>query len=115
MPFLEFDRISEHQAEALALARLFVLHYDLRSQSDLVGGDLGDVDLRELAEALAQLPQPRLHELLPLERSLVLAVLAQIAELDGSADFLRQSDAQLVLEPLGLFSQFFLESLDHTT
>src|ERR1700694_1569693 len=61
---LELDRVSENEAAALALAGLFILHHDLRSHSDFVGRNLGDVDLRQLAEALAQLAQPRLHELL---------------------------------------------------
>jgi hypothetical protein len=77
--FLEFYRVSEHQAVALALARLLVLHDDQRAKADFVGGDLGDVDLRKLAQSLPQLTESRLDELLPLERGLVLAVLAQVA------------------------------------
>ena len=113
MSFLELDRISKHQAEALALARLLVLHNDLRSQSDLVGGNLGDVDLRQLAEALAQLAQPRLYELLPLERSLVLAVLAEIAQLDRLSNLLGKGDVQLILKLLDLFSELLLQCFDH--
>ena len=68
-----------------------------------------------LPGSLTQLAESRLHKLLPLERGLVLAVLAQIAHLDGSANLLRQRDAQLVLKTLGFFPQFFLEYFDHAT
>jgi hypothetical protein len=47
--------------------------------------DLGDVDGRQLAEPLAQLTETSLHELLALERGLVLAVLAKVAHLDRFA------------------------------
>src|ERR1700730_2300535 len=53
VPLLELHRVAEYQAVALTLARLLVLHHYLRAQSDLVGWNLGHVDLRELAQALA--------------------------------------------------------------
>jgi hypothetical protein len=83
------------------------------AKTDLVRWNLGDVDLRKLAESLAQLAQARLHELLPLEGSFVFAVLAQVTQFHGSANLLRQDDVQLVLKTLYLASQFCLEHLDH--
>src|SRR5438105_3636728 len=106
--FLELDRVSEDEAVALTLTGLFVLHDDLGTKSDFVGRNLRNVDLRQLAETLAQLTQARLHELLALEGSFVFAVLAQIAELYRLPNLLRQRDVQLVLKPLSFFSEFFL-------
>ena len=62
---------------------------------------------------MAELAESRLHELLPLECGLVLAVLPEIAQLDGFANLLREDDVQLVLELLGFFPEFFLELVDH--
>src|SRR5919199_1369183 len=63
-----------------------VLHRDARTKAHAVGRDLRNVDRRELAQPLAEVAEPRLHELLALERGLVLAVLAQVSVLDGFPD-----------------------------
>src|SRR5262249_18583126 len=55
----------------------------------------------------------RLHELLPLESGLVFAVLAQVAELDSFADFLRQRDVELVLQSFRFRGEFLLQLFDH--
>ena len=69
--------------------------------------------LAELVEPLMQLSQPRLHELLPLERRLVLGVLPQVAQLDGLGDRLRQQDIQLMAELVDLPAQLFPHFTDH--
>ena len=79
---------------------LLIFDDDFGAQPDLVGWNLGDIYLRQLAQPLPQLAEPRLNELLPLERSLVLAVLAQITKLHRLSDFLRQHDVQLVRKSL---------------
>jgi len=45
---------------------------------------LADVDARQLAQALPELTQASLHQLLALQRGLVLTVFAQIAHFDRS-------------------------------
>ena len=45
-----------------------------------------------------ELPQPSLHELLPLESGLVLGVLPQVAQLDGLGDGLGEKDIELMAE-----------------
>src|SRR5215467_15337270 len=57
--------------------------------------------------------QPRLHELLALERGLVFAVLAQVAELDRFPNFLRQRDVELVLQSFRFRGEFLLQLFDH--
>src|SRR5687767_4152938 len=113
MAFLEFDGIAEDEAVALLFTRRFVLDHDLRAQADLVGRDLGDVDARQLAEPLAQLTETGLNQLLPLERSLVLAVLTQVAHLDGPANLGWKHDAQLMLKLLDFGAERGFEVFDH--
>jgi len=94
---LELDRVAEDQIVSLAAAGFLILEHDLRSQTHAVRRDLRRIDRRKLAQALAQMPEARLHELLALERGLVFTVLTEVAELDGFANFLRQRDVELVL------------------
>ena len=90
-----------------------VLHDHARAESDLVVRDLRDIDLRELAQPLAQLPQARLHELLALQRGLVLAVLAKVTHLDRFADLVGERDIQFELKLVGFQLQLFLQLFDH--
>ena len=94
---LELDRIPEHETEGLRGLRLLIFDHDSRSETNLVGGNLGQVDLRQLTQALTELAESRLHELLALEGGLVLAVLAQVAELDRLPNLGRKDDVKLVL------------------
>jgi hypothetical protein len=57
-------------------------------------GDLRLVDGRQLGEPLREVPEARLHELLPFEGGLVLRVLAEVAELelDGLPDLVGERD-----------------------
>ena len=75
--------------------------------------DLGDVDGRQLAQALTELPETGLHELLALERGLVLAVLAKVAHLDRFPDLIGQGDVELELELLDLVPELLLQRFDH--
>src|SRR5216117_4023619 len=111
---LELQRVTEDEVVGFLRARLLVLDDDLGPKSDPVVGDLRRVDRRQLAQALSKMAEPRLDELLPLESSLVLAVLAQVAMLDSLPDFLRKGDVQLVLKPLDLFTKLLLQRLDHS-
>src|SRR5207253_3782420 len=101
--------------EVVRLARLgrLVLHDDTRAEPDVVVRDLRNVDGRELAQPLPELSEARLNELLPLEGSLVLAVLAKVAELDGLPDLVGEHDVELVLELLDLGPQLLLQFFDH--
>src|SRR6185312_11260501 len=113
VPIFEVHRVAEDQVVDLGGARLHVLHRDARAQSHLVRRNLRHVNLRQLAQALAQLPQPRLNELLPLQRGLVFAVLAQVSELHGAPDFGGERDIEFVLQAIGLRLQLLLELFDH--
>jgi hypothetical protein len=64
-------------------------------------------------QPLSQLAEPRLDELLPLQRGFVFAVLAQVAELDRFADLGRQRDVELVLETIQLDLELLLQLFDH--
>ena len=110
---LELDRVAEDELVDLGGPRLLVLDDDARAEADPVGRDLAQVDLGELGEPLPELPEARLDELLPLERRLVLAVLAQVAQLHRFPDLVRQRDGELVLQPLHLVVQLGLQVFDH--
>ena len=60
-----------------------------------------------------QLSQPGLHELLPLERRLVLGVLAQIAQLDRLGNRLRKEDIELMAELVDFPAQLFAHFTNH--
>src|SRR5688572_27074564 len=98
MPLLELDGVAEHEAVRLVRLGLLVLDDDTGSEAYLVGRDLIHVDLGELAQALAELPEPCLHELLAFERGLVLAVLTEVTELHRLPDLGREDDVELVLQ-----------------
>ena len=70
-------------------------------------------ELAQLIQPLVQLAQPGLHELLPLERRLVLGVLPQVAELDRLRDGLRQQDVELMAELVDLPAQLLPHLADH--
>jgi hypothetical protein len=91
------------------------LHHDPGAKSDRVRGDLRLVDVRELGEPLRELPQTRLHQLLPFKRGLVLRILPQIAHLHGATDLAREGDIELEAELLRFVREFLLERLDHAT
>src|SRR4029453_16924470 len=69
--FFKLDGVAKHEAVRLVRFRLLILDDDTRSEPNLVGRDLRDVDLRQLAQALAELSQAGLNELLALEGGLV--------------------------------------------
>src|SRR5690349_10043952 len=95
--FLELHRVTEDETVGLGRLRLLVLDDDARPEADLVGGDLREVDLRELAQSLPKLSEASLNELLTLQGGLVLAVLAQVAELHRLPDLAWKDDVQLML------------------
>ena len=76
-------------------------------------GRLGVGELAELVEPLVQLSQAGLHELLPLERGLVLGVFPQVAQLDRLSDGLGQKDVQLVAELVDLPAQLLPHFTNH--
>ena len=85
-----------------------VLEVDGRAEADLVVRDLVEVHQRDLADPLLQHADPRLDEPLPLLGGLVLGVLAQVAQLAGTLDFLRQLGLQLPVQRV----DFVLELLE---
>ena len=111
--FLELDRVAEHEDVGLRSLVFWSSTTTLSSRVRPVGRDLRRIDLRELAQALAELTESRLNELLPLERGLVLAVLAQVAELHRLPNFLRKRDVQLVLQLFDFFAELLLQLFDH--
>ena len=54
-----------------------------------------------------------LRKLLPLERRLVLGILAQVTVGARLFNFLRQHEGDLVIEPFDFGLELLLESLDH--
>src|SRR5688500_17060115 len=111
--FLELDRIAEDQMEGLGCLRLLILHDDPGAEPHSVERDLGHVDRRELAQALVELTEASLDELLALERGLVLAVLTQVAHLDRPTNLVGERDVELVLETRSLQRQLFLQFFNH--
>src|SRR3954451_8839719 len=110
---LEVHGVTEDQMIGLLEARLLVAHMDGRAEADLVVRDLGDVDGRQLAQPLTELPEAGLHELLTLESSLVLAVLAEVAHFDGFPDLVGKGDVELELELLDLAPKLLFQRFDH--
>src|SRR6185369_12078504 len=113
VPLLEVHGVAEDEVVGLLQSGLLVAHVDGRAEPDLVVRDLGDVDGRQLAQALPELAEAGLHELLTLERSLVLAVLAQVAHLDRFPDLVGERDVELELELLDLVPKLLLQLFDH--
>src|SRR5258708_26654981 len=115
MPFLELHGVAKDEMIDLPLTRLLVLDHDTGAQSHAVLGDLRHVDRRQLAQTLPQMTKARLNELLPLERCLVLAVLAQVAVLHRFPDLVRHRDVELVLQSLDFLAKLAFELFDHLT
>src|SRR6185369_9959217 len=113
VPLLEVHGVAEDEVVGLLQAGLLVAHVDGRTEADLVVRDLRDVDGRQLAQALTELPETGLDELLPLESSLVLAVLAQVAHLDRFPDLIGKRDVELELELLDLVPKLLFQLFDH--
>ena len=67
----------------------------------------------EVGEALAELADARLDELLALLGHVVLGVLAEIAERGGLLDLFGKFMDQLVFERVDLFLQLSLDLLSH--
>jgi hypothetical protein len=70
---LHLDRVGDEQVVGLARAALLVLDDHDRPEATLSSGICDGSTVDELAEARVQLAEAGLHELLPLERRLVLA------------------------------------------
>lgn len=113
MPLVEILRISENEVIGLGDLCILTNHDYSRAEPNLVGRDLAHVHGRQLAQPLAKLAEPRLDELLPLERGLVFAVLSQVSELHGFADLVGKDDVKLVLELFRFGAELLLECLEH--
>ena len=96
--FAQLTRVAEHQLVRLSLFGGLILHDDTRAETRLVGRNLRDVDIGKFGDALRELTQSRLHELLTFEGRLVLAVLLEITELHRFPNFEWERDIQLVSE-----------------
>ena len=110
MAGVDVHHLGEDQDVGVGLLALQVQHRDAGAQPDAVGGRLGVGELADLVEPLMQLAEPGLHELLPLERRLVLGILPEVAHLHRLGDGLGQGDGELVGErfdfPPELFAHF---------
>ena len=113
MAVLQFSCIAEHQLVRFARIGRVIGDDNARSQPDFVGRNLRDVDVRQLGDALRELSETCLHELLPFQRLLVLAVLLQVAKFDGLPDFVWQSDFELVLKLFDFARHLRDEFLEH--
>ena len=85
-----------------------VENLDGRAKSHPVMGNVVHVDHREVGEALAELADARLDELLALLSHVVLGVLAEVAERGGFLDFLGKLVDQLMFERVDFVLQFFV-------
>ena len=68
---------------------------------------------RDLGDALLEHADPRFDQPLPLLGGRVLGVLAQIAQLAGALDLLRQLQLQLAIERVNLVLELLDQSLFH--
>ena len=100
LPFVEVLGVAEDEVVVLLRLRRLVLDGDLGAHADRIGRDLRLVDGRELGEALREVTEARLHELLALKGGLVLRVLTEVAEFDGLPDLVGERDVQLEAELL---------------
>ncbi len=93
-----------------SLSPVLSIDVDRRSEAGAIGRNPIDVDQRDLGHALLQHADARLDEPLPFLGGRVLGVLAQVAELAGALDFLRQLELQLASRARGFRSSNFLIS-----
>ena len=93
---------------------LEVAHLHLGPEPDAIGGRLVVFQLGDLLHALVQLTQARLHELLPLERGLVLRVPPEVAHLDCLGDGLGKQDVEFMAELVDFAAQLLPHLLDHS-
>src|SRR5574341_345671 len=105
--------VRDHQLEGLPLLGLGILHLHPRAQPHPVPGHLGEIDLRQLGQAGPEMAQPGVHELLALQRGVIVAVLAEVALLEGLLERLRQGHVQLVVELLHFLRELLLDLFNH--
>ena len=86
---------------------------DGRSEAHFVVGDVVHVDHGQVGEALAELADARLDELLALLGHVILGVLAEVAEGGGLLDLFGKFVDQLVFERVDFFLQFSLDCVCH--
>ena len=84
-----------------------------RPQAHAVGRGFGIGQLTQLIQPLMQLPQTGLNELLSFKSCLVLGVFAQITELHGLSDGLRQQDIEFVAELVDFAAKLLSHFTDH--
>ena len=84
------------------------------TEAHFIVGDVVHVDHRQVGEALAQLADARLDELLALLGHVVLGVLAEVAERGGFLNLFGKLVNQLVLERVDLFLQFSFDGVCHS-
>src|SRR3954454_13973314 len=90
-----------------------VKNLDARAQSNFVSGNVIHVDHGEIREALAQLADARLDELLALLGHVVLGILAEVAKRGGLLDLFGKFVDQLVFKRVDLFLQFSFDCVCH--
>ena len=76
-------------------------------------GNVRQIHERKLRHAPLELTQPRIHELLPLLRHVVLGVLRQVSHGDGLLDLRRQFVSKLMLKCSDLFEQLLFNVIGH--
>lgn len=110
---VDVHRVGDHQLPDLGLLRVQVLHRHARAEPDPVLGNLGEVDLRQLCQALAQLSQPRLDEALALDGGLEVCVLPQVSQLPGLLESLGQHHVHFVVQGLDFGLQALADGFQH--
>src|SRR5579863_2203123 len=90
-----------------------VVHLYRGTEANSVLGDVVHVDHGEVGEALAELADARLDELLALLGHVIFGVFAEVAEGGSLLDFLGKLVNQLVFERVDLFLQFSFDLIGH--
>ena len=113
MAGIDVHHLGQHHYIPVGLAGLEVQHRDRGAESDPIGRRLVVGELAQLAQALMQLAEPGLDELLTLEGRLVLGVFPQVTQLDGLGDRLGKKDIEFMAELVDLTAQLLTHFLDH--
>src|SRR4029077_8834493 len=109
------DELAQGQRVGLFLLRIEILDGDAGAEPYPVAGNVGLTHARQLGKPQPQVTQPGRDELLPLERSLVLGVLAQVPVRACPLDLLREHEVDLVIQALDFRLELGLELVDHGT
>ena len=110
---VDVHHLGQHDDVGVGLVGLEVEHGDRGAEPDAIGRRLVIGELAQLVQALVQLAQPRLDELLALEGRLVFGVLPQVTQLDRLGDGLGKEDVEFMAELVDFAAQLLPHLTDH--